>query len=416
MTPVVQGADRREPPYVALWRDGHDRRGELRRRISAWLQGPEALVVLTCAAWSLALEIVALGSVAYLDPAVRLPGQSVIVSAWQRWDANWYEKIVTVGYHAHVSRVHHYFMQTAFFPGFPLVARLLYELVHPLGMGAIVAMLITNQLLVLALAILLYRLAHALTGDREAGSRSVKYLLLFPWAYFLLAPYTEALFLTSLAGFSWALVSRRYLLAGTFAAVASGTRLVGVVLPLVLIVGYLEQHSWRLRSLRPKVLLAAVIGFAGAVAFAVYQWVVFGNPLYTQSASRLWGRSFNLAVWKPISGMFLHFGKPTAGYLLNTPLEVWEILPLLAAFIVLTIAVWRRFGTAMGLMCALLMLIPLTSNSMLSYNRYLLPLLPCFVLLGVWGRHKVFDVLYSAVGGGLLVLFLIGYTHGVWTG
>jgi hypothetical protein len=256
-----------------------------------------------------------------------------------------------------------------------------------------------------------------LTNDPQTGVGTVrKYLLLFPFAYFLLAPFPEALFLTAVAGFSWALMTRRYILAGLFAGLASRTRMVRVVLPLVLLVGYLEQHAWRLRSLRPRVLVAALLGFSGAVAYGVYQWIVFGDALYNQGASKLWLREFNATFWQGFSAMFVHGDKPTAGYLLGTPLEVFEILPLLAAFLVLTVLVWRRFGAALGLMCALLIIVPLLSNSMLSFNRYLLPLVPCFVILGRWGRNKAFDVAYSLLGGALLVMFLMMYTHRVWTG
>lgn len=390
-----------------------DRLGESRRGVLRWIERPEAMVVLMTAAWSLALQIVTLTGSAFLDPT-RRPGLSAFGSAWQQWDGNWFARIVTLGYHA--GAVNHYFQQAAFYPGFPLVARGVYEVIHPLGMGIAVAMVMTNQLVVFALTILVYRLAVALTEDHEAALRTVKYLLLFPFAYFLLAPFSEAIFLTAVAGFSWALMTRRYMLAGLFAGLASGTRLVGIVLALVLLVGYLEQHAWRLRSLRPRVVVAAVIGLWGAVAYAVYQLVVFKDALYSQGASKLWARELNLAVWQPLQAMFVHGDKPTAGYLLGTPLEVFEILPLLAAFVVLTWLVWRRFGVALGLMCALLIIVPLVSNSMLSFNRYLLPLLPCFVILGRWGRRQAFDVVYSMLGGALLVMFLMMYSHGVWTG
>jgi hypothetical protein len=60
--------------------------------------------------------------------------------------------------------------------------------------------------------------------------------------------------------------------------------------------------------------------------------------------------------------------------------------------------------------------VPLTSNSTLSFNRYVLPLLPCFVILGQWGRHKAFDIVYTTLGAALLTVFLMMFTHGVWTG
>jgi hypothetical protein len=67
-------------------------------------------------------------------------------------------------------------------------------------------------------------------------------------------------------------------------------------------------------------------------------------------------------------------------------------------------------------MCVLLMLESVTSGSMLSFNRYLLPLLPCFVVLAVWGRNALFDFVYRTAGALLLAMFLIMFVHGTWTG
>ena len=99
------------------------------------------------------------------------------------------------------------------------------------------------------------------------------------------------------------------------------------------------------------------------------------------------------------------------------PLEVFVNLPLLVTFAFLTWIVWRRFGAALGLMCGLLILAPLTGGNTVSLNRYLLPCLPAFVVLADWTlRHRWFDFAYRTVGCILLSLFLVMFTHGVWTG
>lgn len=386
-------------------------------RTLAWLQTPVGMVVLSVAGWSVALDVIAVAAARFVAP-VPHPGRNALTAAWQQWDANWYERIVAVGYHAMPDATSHgfYYLQANFYPGFPLIARGVYEVLHPFGIGPVGAMLVTNQVLVFAMAVLLYRFAATLTGSADVGLRTIRYLLLFPFAYFLLAPFSEAAFLTFLAGFCWALLVRRYGIASLFGAAASGTRVVGIVCPLILLVCYLEQNDWQLRALKPRILGYSLVCAAGAAAFALYQWSVFGNPLYSDLATRYgWARSFTLNLWHVLKHDYTH-PYLTAGYVRGIPVEAFIYPPLFIAFLTLSIIVWRRYGAWLGLMCLLLLIAPIASGSMLSYDRYVLPLLPCFVVLAVWGRRELFDFVYRTVGGFLLALFLIMYVHGVWTG
>jgi hypothetical protein len=68
-------------------------------------------------------------------------------------------------------------------------------------------------------------------------------------------------------------------------------------------------------------------------------------------------------------------------------------------------------------MCALFLVLSLATGTLFSFNRYVLPLLPAFVVLGGWtARWRTFDFVYKTVGATLLALFLVLYTHAVWTG
>lgn len=387
-------------------------------RANVWIQGPAGVVLLTVLIWSVALDLVAVAGARLIDPGSEL-GRGALTAAWQQWDANWYERIVAYGYHAMPDAIPGHaaiYLQTAFYPGYPLVARGVFDLIHPIGVGITGAMLLTNQALVFLMALLFYAMTVALTNSSEIGVRAVRYLLLFPLAYFLLAPYSETAFLTFVAGFVWALTTRRYVTAGLWGAAASATRLIGIVLPLILVVGYLEQHDWKLRSLKPRIVVSFVMPFAGAGAYSLYQWFQFGHPFYSQTASYFgWARSLTLNLWHEMSESFVH-PPLSAGSIHGVAVETFVTLPLLVGFAVLTAAVWRRFGVALGLMCALFIVVPVTSGSLLSFDRYILPLLPCFAVLAIWGRRSAVDFAYRTVGSIFLTLFLIMFTHGIWTG
>src|SRR5437763_11515571 len=162
--------------------------GSSRARASAWARRPVPTLLLSVAAWSLALHLVALIGTTLVHPRAHADGSS-LTSAWQHWDAGWFHQITAHGYHyaattpgKHKCLPHHpcLYLQSAFYPGYPLLARFLYELTHPFGLSVTGAMLLTNQLLVFVLAWLLCSFATTLTTDPLVGLQTVRYLLLFP--------------------------------------------------------------------------------------------------------------------------------------------------------------------------------------------------------------------------------------------
>jgi Gpi18-like mannosyltransferase len=389
---------------MATIRQSPDRWEAARSRLRHPLTG----VTLTVAAWSLAVQLVAGAGFRLINPKP-YHGTGTLSAAWMQWDANWFRSIVTSGYNSRLS--------PAFDPGYPLLSRGVYEVLHPFGLGITGAMLLTNQLLVFALGGLVYLLATALTDSTEVGLRTVQCLLLFPFAYFFLAPYSECLCIACIAGFAWALKTRRYAVAAVFAAVAGATRPEGVLLAVVLVVGYFEQHQWKLRSLSLRLVAWAVVSLSGAGAYAIYLWVKFGSPTYSAHAEKIgWAVWFNLNPWPEIKQQFTT-PYEYAGRVLGLPVEVFIVFPLLFAFAYLSWRVWKAYGPAMGLMCVLFILLGLTTNSLLALNRFMLALVPAFVVLGAWMVRKPwFDFAYRTFGCLLLALFLVMFTHGVWTG
>lgn len=390
----------------------------MRTDVRLWVRGPVGVVMLSVLAWSVVLDVVAVGGARLIDPQPEL-GLSALTSAWKQWDANWYERIVTSGYHAMPDAVWGHspiYLQTAFYPGYPLVARGVFDVLHPVGVGIAGAMLVTNQALIFPMAFLVYSLAVSLTHRTDVAVRTVHYLLLFPFAYFLLAPYSETTFLTFVAGFAWALTTRRYALAGLFGALAGATRVVGFVLPLILIIGYLEHHEWNMRAITPRIVFSVIGACVGTCAFVVYQWLQFGSPLYDQMASHYgWAHSITLNLWRVLTESVNH-PLLSAGSVRGIPVETFISFPLVVGFGILATVVWRKFGVALGLMCWTFMIVPVLSGTTLSWNRYMLPLLPCFVVLALWGRRSSFDFVYRTAGSMLLALFLVMFTHGIWTG
>ena len=160
---------------------------------------------------------------------------SFFLSAWQRWDALWYTKIVTEGYGSDGT--------LNFYPLYPLLSRGVAFVLG--GHLAWALLVVTSVCFVLALR-LLYELAYRESeGNRRVATLAVLLLALFPSGFFLLAPFTESLFLTITMGTFWLMHRQRWWLAGGAGFLAALTRANGVAMVFPLAVAYLRgRQRW----------------------------------------------------------------------------------------------------------------------------------------------------------------------------
>jgi len=110
-----------------------------------------------------------------------------LLALWQRFDTNWYLAIATRGYAADGS--------TVYFPLYPFLIRAVSAVIG----NAMLAALLVSNLALIGVLVMLYRLTETLF-DTASARRTVAYLFLFPTGFFLLAAYTESLFLLFVVG------------------------------------------------------------------------------------------------------------------------------------------------------------------------------------------------------------------------
>ncbi|MGZ4149419.1 MAG: mannosyltransferase family protein [Actinomycetota bacterium] len=205
-------------------------------------------------------------------------GWQALFTATERQDALWFLRIATAGYRPQDG-------SAAFFPLYPLAVRILDAVpgIGPLG----AALLVANAACFGALLVL-----HALTRlelGAEAARRTVLFQALFPTAFFLMAPYTEPLFLLlSIAAF-WCARRGRWGWAAVMGAGAAATRSIGLLLIPALAVEAIAQWRRREGPLLPRLLAAAAIGVGPAVYF-IYWGLREGNPYAPLDAQRNWSR------------------------------------------------------------------------------------------------------------------------------
>jgi hypothetical protein len=287
----------------------------------------------------------------------------LLLSPWQRWDALWYQRIVEHGYSAADATLW-------FFPLYPLLSRVVTTLM--LGQ-TVLAMLVVSTVACAAALWLVHRLAEHDVGP-NTGALTALLVALFPTGFFLLAPYTESLFLAlSLATFV-ALRSERPWLAAIAALGASLTRGPGALLAIPLGLYVLRRLSQRRRLdlalLTPGLALlgpwlhntyATFLGLQGSILSLQPQWGVRTAP-----------------PWQSLAHSFEHIA------LTGDANEILNLACL--AFVAITLVAWTRMPLDLllyGLATTVLLLTRDQDNlsPLLGVSRYVLVIFPCFLAL-----------------------------------
>jgi hypothetical protein len=358
-----------------------------------------------------ALGLIAWGSV-IVDPITGVGGDHLElltpqgsrlwpwVGPWQRWDALWYEHIARSGYG-------HGDPDAAFFPLFPGAVHVLSPLVG--GNPALAGLLLSTAALVAALVVL----HHLVAGDLDRGTadRTILYLAVAPVAFFLLAAFTESLFL--LLATTSILAARRGRMAGAggLAALAALCRPTGALLVAPLLVEVVADARRRradgLSPLRVAHLFALLplIAIAGWDLYIRLRLGVDGGVLSLQR--EVWG-NHSVAPWTALHDSLrtvLDGGHPE---------EVLNLVGSLALVISIPL-MWGRVP-ASYLAYAVVSALPIVCRESLvtpqeSSARYLLTVFPVFVLLARAGRRPWVDRLVLVTFPVLLGALVAQFTH-----
>jgi hypothetical protein len=264
-------------------------------------------------------------------------------SALVQHDSYWFMNIIDRGYQTIIPPIDHKVMEVsnvAFFPAYPAIAGLLR---NAFNIGTGTALLITAQLA--AWGFWTYFFLFCRRWKIAASLQICGTLLIVanPAAFFLIAAYSESLFLMALLGFIyWSTAEGRTarVLGAMHGMVMSATRIVGIVCAAFPLVRSAFQTGWRgllkprkwLRENRAAVALTAVAA-SGAIAFFVlcqFRWGHWDLYMLTQAAG--WGIVPDyLAVVRPESYRWL---VPA----LNDPTEMSQLSMTLGAMFFLAIA------------------------------------------------------------------------------
>ena len=306
----------------------------------------------------------------------------ILLTPWLRWDTICYLMIAEGGYTVQPGL-------TVWPPLYPLLIRLFSMILNP----PLVAALVISSLATWLAFFLLYLLISE-SHDETTAKNTLFLYAIYPVAFFLVAGYTESLFLALAVGTFLLARKRAWGWAGILAAFAALTRNQGIVLSLVLlwegILQYREQKGLPAGDMF-KVLFSAslpVLAF-GAFAFYVHNGLHAAWPWQTLAA--LWGQYSGLP-WEGLVGstrQLLHL--PVSQDLYWLPTTVLDLF--LAIFIPAVLIIRRQSNRSTYLIYAWLILIIALiklgpNDTLVSFSRYMIAVFPFFVAISTVMKNR----------------------------
>lgn len=343
------------------------------------------------------------------------------LALWSRFDANWYISIAQHGYGPRAS--------FAFYPLYPLLIHGLGFLVGP-AHSLQAAMLISNAGSLLAFIGLGLLAAHD-AGDSAAAPRAIRAMAVYPFAFFMFAPYTEGLFL----GFAVlsVLCARRgsWKWAAFWAFLAGATRPTGAILIPALFFEFGSQQGWwrrdywrsgrwrnlfHLKPISDFILAMAAVPLAIGL-FMFYSAQRIGNPLepfYAQNIA--WGRT-SQPIWQTLAELLRGLASaPIGGRVQSLILIDLGAVTLCALITLLAI---RKIPFAYVVYMAGLLYISvatpiLTSPSIIdSAARFMVAAFPVWLVLGRWfAKRPWLDMAVVFIGLSLQIIFALLFMSG----
>ncbi|MBA4384679.1 MAG: hypothetical protein C0410_08080 [Anaerolinea sp.] len=329
--------------------------------------------------------------------------QNLFLDGWSRWDSNWY---INIAQHGYSDTIHNVYLNTAFFPLYPLLIKGLSALV---GNVHIAGLLISNTSL-LAASLVLYRLVSD-KFDTEIAQKSLLLLLVNPFSFFFSSVYTESLFLMLVALVFYFGTGKKWVPAVLCVAAAGATRLVGILTVIPLLYFYFESIEFKWRKVRADILWfgLSVVGIGGFILFQAFK---FGDPFLFVKSQNAPGWKEGVDIFSALDALRISF----SGNALKTGEFPGVYLVHILAFLVglsILIVCRRKLHPAWWIWALLTLLI--SFSVWISVGRFLIVIFPLYVGTALLFKGKCFDaVLYVSVL--FLSLFTILFSHWYWVG
>jgi Predicted integral membrane protein len=321
---------------------------------------------------------------------------TIMLEAFKRWDAGHYEAIAQNGYATHGD----YQERIVFFPLYPYLVRYVEYLIP----SFLVAGLFVSAVASVAAGYFIQAIVRFDGQDDAEASRSLWYFFVFPTAYFLAEPYTEALFMALILGSFYMARRGQWYWAAILGAFATASRLEGMVLLPALVVEALHQKRWR--GIDPKALSLVLVplGFLFYLYLNYYLHGDFFAFVHYEDINwfhhRIWPWDSLREAWAWL--------KAPPGFNRTSIYELRLASVAIVAALLLIGIRWLRPSYQIFGWLGLAMF--LSASFELSVPRYVLTLFPIYFVLARLGRNPEVHQALLTVSALLMGLFFVIYT------
>ncbi|MGW0970244.1 hypothetical protein [Streptomyces sp. NPDC002516] len=313
------------------------------------------------------------------------------------WDGHWYRHVSQYGYGLiiHPRGGHWVYSDLAFFPLFPGLIRAV-NTVLPIGPVNAALLIAWGAALMAAWGV--YAVGELLHG-RRAGIILVALWALLPHAIILTMAYTEPL-MTAFAAWSlYAVLTHRWLTAGTLSVLAGLCRPNGLAVAAAIVTGAVA-HLWQLHRsgapTAPRAWAAAVAAPLGWLGYIGWVGLRTHNPVGYFHIQSLWGSHFDFG--HHTAHMFKHL---IVGH--DTLVVYVTAAIVLGSLLLFVFCVLNRMPLPLLAYCAVLIVMAVGgAHFFTSKPRFLLPAFPLLLPLALHlarSRLRTLVVLLTALAG-----------------
>ena len=349
----------------------------------------------------------------YADRVLSITNLPSWVWGFGNFDGVHYLKLAQNGYEAQYSQ--------AFFPLYPL----LIKLFNFFPKGNLDPSLYTDPSyfytgIILSTALFIAALYFLLKlWGKEYSSKvawlSILLLLSFPTSFYFGAIYSESLFFLLAVLTFWFVKKDKFILAGIMVALASATKVQGVLLTVFLAVELWEKYKGRIKNAGKDLLrdvFGVIISPLGLFAYMYYLYRKFSDPIYFLTVQPAFGAERSSLPLVTLPQVIYRYVKmlfsldPGSLGFWNATLELFVTVILISGLIY----AFRKIKFSYWIFVALAVILPTMTGTLSSMPRYALlafPLLPLIAKFNIASRYIIIaQVLLEIV---LVALFIRGY-------
>jgi hypothetical protein len=323
-----------------------------------------------------------------------VPPKASLLGSLGRWDGAWYLQLARTGYPHSVGVTQGLPSQNtiAFFPLFPLLVRAVHGVLSWTDSFEVVVLVLG-----LATAVGLWLLT-AFVFDSRAADRTTMLFCFFPGSIVFALFYSEGLMLVLSIVCLWALLRRKWLLAGIAAALATAARPNALV--LVLCCAWAAAQAIRHRK-DWWALISVALAPTGAIVYFAFLWARTGSKVaWFREEHSGWQEGFDFG-WTTLHKLHLVALHPLRD--VNLLVGALCLLFLIACLPY----VWRaRLPVELLIFGGGILVLALGAKSLSLRPRFLVTAFPLFMALGARLPDTAYRIVL-AVGAGLLPVVLM---------